>query len=131
MSPEAESPPYVVHCVPNRSLGPQGRRWFLGQIYGYRAQGPYDPANGMRFDPAKVLLDPYGRAVVVPKNYSRDAARGAGDNAATAMKSIVVDPSTYDWEGDTPLKHPSSATNEQARTRAVSARRMVLRFPRP
>src|SRR5207248_424321 len=34
-----------------------------GQIYGYRAQGPNDPANGMRFDSAKVLLDPYARGV--------------------------------------------------------------------
>ena len=46
----------------------------------------------MRFDPAKVLLDPYGRGVVVPKDYSREAARRQGDNAATAMKSVVVDP---------------------------------------
>ncbi len=81
-----------------------------GQIYGYRAQGPYDPADGMRFDPTKVLLDPYGRGVAVPKNYNRDAARRQGDNAATAMKSIVVDPSTYDWEGDMPLKHLCSRT---------------------
>jgi glycogen operon protein len=81
-----------------------------GQLYGYRVAGPYDPANGMRFDPAKVLLDPYGRDVVVPKNYSRDAARHAGDNAATAMKSVVVDVHTYDWEGDTPLQRPSSRT---------------------
>jgi glycogen operon protein len=81
-----------------------------GQIYGYRVQGPNDPANGLRFDPAKVLLDPYGRGVMVPKNYSRDAARKAGDNAATAMKSVVVDLSTYDWEGDLPLRHPSART---------------------
>jgi isoamylase len=81
-----------------------------GQIYGYRVQGPYDPADGMRFDPTKVLLDPYGRGVAVPKNYNRDAAGRQGDNAATAMKSIVVDPSTYDWQGDMPLKHPSSRT---------------------
>jgi len=81
-----------------------------GQLYGYRVAGPYDPANGIRFDPAKVLLDPYGRGVVVPKNYSRDAARQAGDNAATAMKSVVVDVHTYDWEGDTPLQRPSSRT---------------------
>src|SRR5512143_155665 len=46
-----------------------------GQIYGYRVEGPFDPSAGMRFDRGKVLLDPYGRAVVVPKNYSRDAAR--------------------------------------------------------
>jgi glycogen operon protein len=81
-----------------------------GQIYGYRVQGPFDPAIGMRFDPAKILLDPYGRSVVVPRNYSREAGRQPGDNCATAMKSVVVDPSSYDWEGDTPLKHPSSRT---------------------
>src|SRR5262252_3436736 len=81
-----------------------------GQLYGYRVQGPFDPAHGRRFDPAKVLLDPYGRGVVVPQHYSRDAARRAGDNAATAMKSVVVDVHTYDWEGDTPLHRPSSRT---------------------
>ena len=81
-----------------------------GQIYGYRAAGPFNPANGMRFDPAKVLLDPYGRGVVVPKNYSRHAAEVEGDNAQTAMKSVVVDLQRYDWEGDVPLKLPSSRT---------------------
>jgi glycogen operon protein len=58
-----------------------------GQIYGYRVEGPFDPQNGMRFDPAKVLLDPYGRGIVVPNNYSREAASMKGDNAAAAMKS--------------------------------------------
>src|SRR5580704_6495821 len=81
-----------------------------GQLYGYRVHGPFDPASGMRFDPAKVLLDPYGRGVVVPRNYSRNAARLEGDNAATAMKSVVVDTHAYDWEGDKPLHRPSSKT---------------------
>jgi glycogen operon protein len=81
-----------------------------GQIYAFRVDGPFDPARGMRFDPFKTLLDPYGRGVVVPNNYSREAARTKGDNAATAMKSVVVDPHTYDWEGDAPLKRPSSQT---------------------
>jgi glycogen operon protein len=81
-----------------------------GQLYGYRARGPFDPANGARFDASKVLLDPYGRGVVIPRSYSREAARHPGDNCATAMKSVVVDPSAYDWEGDTPLKRPSSRT---------------------
>ena len=81
-----------------------------GQIYGYRVHGPLDPGNGLRFDPGKVLLDPYGRGVVVPKNYSRDAACRPGDNTATAMKSVVIDPGKYDWEGDTPLRRPSSRT---------------------
>ncbi|RSL18030.1 glycogen operon protein [Edaphobacter aggregans] len=81
-----------------------------GQIYGYRIHGPSDPASGLSFNPAKVLLDPYGRSVVVPKNYNRDIAREAGDNTATAMKSVVVDPDAYDWEGDLPLKHSSAQT---------------------
>jgi glycogen operon protein len=81
-----------------------------GQIYGYRVYGPWDPASGMRFDSNKVLLDPYGRAVAVPKNYSRDAAKSKGDNAATAMKSVVIDPHAYDWEGDKVLHLPSSRT---------------------
>jgi isoamylase len=80
------------------------------QIYGYRVNGPFDPPRGMRFDASKVLLDPYGRGSVVPKNYSRDGARLKGDNAATAIKSVVTDPRTYDWEGDAPLKTPSSQT---------------------
>jgi len=81
-----------------------------GQIYGYRVAGSSDPANGMRFDPGKILLDPYGRGIVVPKNYDRDAASRSGDNTAVAMKSVIVDPHLYDWEGDKPLKRPSSQT---------------------
>ena len=49
-----------------------------GQIYGYRVHGPFDPASGLRFDPSKLLLDPYGRGVAVPKNYSRTAACSGG-----------------------------------------------------
>ncbi len=45
-----------------------------GQIYGYRVEGLSDFARGMRFDPSKVLIDPYGRGIVVPKNYDRYAA---------------------------------------------------------
>jgi isoamylase len=81
-----------------------------GQIYGLRAYGPFEPGRGLRFDPSKLLLDPYGRAVVVPENYSREAARLKGDNTATAMKSVVTDRHAYDWEGDVPLNRPWSRT---------------------
>jgi glycogen operon protein len=80
-----------------------------GQCYGFRVDGPWDPAHGLRFDRSKVLLDPYGRGVVVPRHYTRDIEHGH-DDAATAMKSVVVDPATYDWEGDAPLHHPSVQT---------------------
>ena len=81
-----------------------------GQIYGYRVDGPNAPEKGLRFDSNKVLLDPYGKGVVVPNNYDRWAACQPGDNSATSMKSLVVDPSKYDWEGDLPLQLPSSRT---------------------
>ena len=105
-SEDAVSPSRVI------SLDPRDHRtyhyWHVfvpelkaGQIYALRAVGPFDPAHGLRFNGDKVLLDPYGRAVAVPKAYSR-TANGAG----RAMKSIVSDPSGYDWEGDRPLLRP-------------------------
>jgi isoamylase len=74
-----------------------------GQLYGYRVHGPWDPENGLRFDPSRVLLDPYARAVAVPSDYSR--ATGT-----PPMKSVTVDSRDYDWEGDRPLQRPASHT---------------------
>ena len=81
-----------------------------GQLYGYRVHGPSDPARGLRFDATKVLLDPYGCGVVVPPKYSRASATRPGDNAGTAMQSVVTDPAGYDWEGDAILRQPSART---------------------
>jgi glycogen operon protein len=74
-----------------------------GQIYAYRAYGLYDPVRGYRFNGDKVLLDPYAQAIIGTENYDRQAAIGSGDNCDRALKGVVVDPSTYDWEGD---RHP-------------------------
>ena len=81
-----------------------------GQVYAYRAHGPFAPDRGLRFDGEKVLLDPYGRAVAVPEAYDRDAAKRSGDNAASAMKSVVAEPGGYDWEGDSPIRRPFTET---------------------
>jgi isoamylase len=81
-----------------------------GQIYGYRVDGRFEPSLGFRFDSSKVLLDPYGRSVVVPRSYSREAASREGNNAASAMKSVVVDLRGYDWETDKTLHRPCSRT---------------------
>ena len=86
-----------------RGLGP-------GQVYAYRAEGPFTPERGLRFDGGKVLLDPYGLAVAVPDAYDRTAARRPGDTARTAMKSVVIEPQRYDWEGDRPLRQPFGKT---------------------
>ena len=81
-----------------------------GQIYGYRADGPFAPGRGLRFDREKLLLDPYGLAVAVPDGYQREAAARPGPNHGAAMKSVVADPGAYDWEGDVPLKRPFAET---------------------
>jgi len=81
-----------------------------GQVYAYRADGPDDPDRGLRFDPKKALLDPYGLAVAGARIWNRGAAALPGDNAATAFRSVVADAGTYDWEGDRPLGRPFRKT---------------------
>jgi isoamylase len=77
-----------------------------GQVYAYRAHGPFAPERGLRFDAASILLDPYGLAVAVPDSYDRLAASRPRPSIAAAMKSVVADVSRYDWDGDEPLRRP-------------------------
>ncbi len=81
-----------------------------GQLYAYRARGPFDPAQGLRFDGTKTLIDPYGRAVAVPSDYRRAAATRPGPNDRFAFKSVVADVSSYDWEGHERLRRPFAQT---------------------
>jgi glycogen operon protein len=81
-----------------------------GQIYGYRMAGPFEPEKGLRFDPQKLLLDPYGKCVARPAGRSREAARRTENNTATALRSVVVDPNAYDWEGDVPIARSFAET---------------------
>ncbi len=81
-----------------------------GQVYAYRVSGPMAPEAGHRFDPEKILLDPYGRSVAVPEQYQRSAAIGPGDNGPYSMKSVVTDVSRYDWQDDRPPQHPFAST---------------------
>ena len=92
-----------------------------GQLYGYRVHGPYDPESGHRFNPAKLLIDPYARAIagVVDWNAavfpyrmgdaSGDLARDDADNAAGMPKSVVVE-QFFDWDGDRPPETPLHAS---------------------
>jgi pullulanase/glycogen debranching enzyme len=72
-------------------LAPVRARDSTGADLRQRVDGPNATERGLRFDPNKHLLDPYGRGVVVPKSYSRHAAQSPGFSTATAMKSVVVD----------------------------------------
>ncbi len=83
---------------------------YPGQLYAYRAYGPWNPGCGHRFNPQKVLLDPYALAVGIGRSYERLAAVHPGDNCRQALKGVIVDPSQYRWEGDLPLGLPYSGS---------------------
>jgi isoamylase len=88
-----------------------------GQLYGYRVHGPYAPDRGLRFNPAKLLIDPYARALAGELQWggevfgyrvedpSGDLSRDERDSAAFVPRSVVVDP-VFDWEGDQPPRTP-------------------------
>src|ERR1700730_17616881 len=80
-----------------------------GALYAYRVDGPFNPAAGHRFNSNKVLIDPYARGNI-DNLWDRGAACNADDNVAVAMRSVVIDSSGYDWEGDQPLHHPMQDT---------------------
>ena len=92
-----------------------------GQRYGYRVDGPYDPENGHRFNAAKLLLDPYARALDWPVTLNdalfgyqvgaadADLSKDRRDSAPVMAKSVVIDPS-FEWEGDHPPRIPWSET---------------------
>ena len=91
-----------------------------GVGYAYRVQGPADVHAGHRFDPDKVLLDPYAKGTSHTL-WKRGDACGPGDNLKTSMRGVVVDtervnnrragdPFAYDWEGDRPLRHSLRST---------------------
>jgi len=88
-----------------------------GQRYGFRVHGPYDPVRGQRFNPAKLLLDPYAKAIdrtlvwddclfgYAIGHAEADLSRDERDSGPFVPKGVVVDP-TFDWAGDRPLHTP-------------------------
>ncbi|PIG90984.1 glycogen debranching protein GlgX [Gloeocapsopsis sp. IPPAS B-1203] len=80
-----------------------------GMHYAYRIDGSPDRSAGHRFDKDKVLIDPYAKGNNKTL-WKRGNACVPGDNLATSMRSVVIDTSDYDWEGDRPLNRPMSET---------------------
>src|SRR6188472_3958491 len=106
-APEDRTPSRVLALSPGANR--TGAYWHAlvggiapGQLYGYRVSGPWAPGRGLRFDPTKVLLDPYATGVAIPDGY-RPATHGGAPGDPVPMKSVVTDPGAYDWEGDRPL----------------------------
>lgn len=88
-----------------------------GQLYGYRMHGPYEPENGQRFNPNKLLIDPYAKSIAGTiqwhdslfgyeiGNESEDLSFGEADSAPFIPKSVVID-AGFDWEQDQAPKIP-------------------------
>jgi isoamylase len=85
-----------------------------GTRYGFRVHGPYDPARGLRCNPAKLLLDPYAKAIdgdidghesLFGYRFGDPASRNDEDSAPHMMKSVVINP-FFDWRNDHPLRTP-------------------------
>jgi glycogen operon protein len=90
-----------------------------GQRYAYRVDGPYEPARGHRFNPAKLLLDPYAKSIEGPIQFDlgnvlpyvptgeddADLEPDDEDDSDAIPKCVVIDP-RFDWEGDRPLRTP-------------------------
>lgn len=124
---EDSSPTRIIDLNPVRHrTGDVWHVWLrgvrAGQLYGYRIEGPYRPEEGHRFNPHKLLLDPYARAIAGIDNWDFSAARGYDvsstlsdlgistvDDAGTTPKCIFTD-DHFDWEMDMPPKHSASDT---------------------
>ncbi|OAI57418.1 glycogen debranching enzyme [Verrucomicrobiaceae bacterium SCGC AG-212-N21] len=76
-----------------------------GQIYGFRVHGPYEPSQGHRFDPSKVLLDPYARNIARDLQWNDAVLEHGRDTAPFAPLARVVD-TTFDWDGDRAPRTP-------------------------
>ena len=88
-----------------------------GQLYGYRVHGPYEPQNGHRFNPYKVLIDPYAKAISGTIDWhdslfgyklgdsQGDLSFSTSDSSPYIPKAVVIDPA-FDWEGDQPPRTP-------------------------
>ena len=88
-----------------------------GQLYGYRIDGKYEPGSGHRFNPNKLLLDPYAKAIAGTIQWSdalfgymtghgeQDTSVDIRDSAEYLPKCVVIDPA-FDWEGDMLLRTP-------------------------
>ena len=80
-----------------------------GAHYAFRVTGPSAPEAGLRYNRNKVLVDPYARGNTKTVWKRADACNDS-DNVATSLRSVVIDPGDYDWEGDKPLNRPIEDT---------------------
>lgn len=92
-----------------------------GQLYAYRVDGPYEPENGQRYNPYKILIDPYAKSIAGPVKWheaafgydvnspDKDLSFSETDSGPYVPKSVVINPN-FDWEDDKVLDIPYHKT---------------------
>jgi len=114
-SPEAITPIQVISLDPRKNK--TYHYWHVlvkglkaGQLYGYRVNGPNDPARGHRFDPEQILLDPYAKAVAIPAEKKSKTITKKGNIVTPPIKGVVCDLSAYNWNDDHHPRTPFAQT---------------------
>ncbi len=122
-------PTYEIRLDPlaNKS----GRIWHFrvakgsipqARYYGYQVAGTNTYEQGYRFDPRKVLLDPYARCVCFPTRFSREAASKPGSNAGRAPLGLIASEAHNEWNGDRPTAHTSDLVIYELHVRGFTQR---------
>ena len=107
---DPEEPARELSRLELRRVDPSA--WFLdvpdlrpGALYGYRVRGEQAPSRGHRFDPSKLLVDPWARATTGPHRWHPAQQPGGGDSSDVSPRGVVIDPA-FDWRGDRPPRRP-------------------------
>jgi isoamylase len=140
---DAEDPSIEREVIPLQDI--TGYVWHtllpdvrVGQLYGYRVNGPYQPEAGHRFNPNKLLIDPYAKAIVGRVNWKApvfpyqlghqdsDLTRNDEDDAWGMPKCVVIDPS-FDWKGDRAPRIPwNQSIIYEVNVKGFTARHPIL-----
>lgn len=107
----------IWHCFVPETMTPGAK------YYAWRVEGPQAPASGQRFDPEKILLDPFAAAVHFPKDFSREAARKPGSNDGKAPLGVLPRPAKlFDWRDAPPPRHTHDTIVYELHVKGFTAR---------
>jgi glycogen operon protein len=107
----------IWHCFVPESAAPGVK------YYAWRVEGPSEPASGLRFDPEKILLDPFAAAVYFPKDFSREPACKPGPNDGRAPLGVLPRPAKpFDWRDTSQPRHTHDTIVYELHVKGFTAR---------
>jgi glycogen operon protein len=117
LDPVANKTAAIWHCLVPKSSVPKAK------YYGWRVEGPRDPAHGHRFDPEKVLIDPFAQEVHFPNEFSREVASKPGPNDGRGPLGVLPGVTeTFDWGDVRPPRHTHDTIVYELHVKGFTAR---------